>query len=357
MYFGRLKESERLEVHRRRTFVNHGGHVISLILATALATAGFTTTPLVSLPEPGGWDYLAFDEASHRLFVTRGDHIDVVDVDAAGAVARIEGLKGAHGVALVPLQQRGFVSDGKTDKVLVFDMTTFKTVSVISLSGKKPDAILFDKASGHVLAFNGDSHDASVIDPTQARQIGSIKLPGAPEFAVSDGIGHVFVNLEDRNALTRIDTRSGKVDGTFDLAGCKAPSGLAIDSIRHRLFSVCENEVVVITDAASGRQVATLPIGKGADAAGFDSRTGRVYSSNGQSGTLTVIEGDGADHYRVTATVPTQRSARTLALDERNGRVFLSAAELSPAPEGKRPTMVDGSFRILTVSSSPGAGK
>ena len=325
--------------------------MISLVLAAAVAAANLATTPLVSLPETGGWDYLAFDEASRHLFVTRGDHVDVVDVDAGKGVARIDGMKGVHGVALMPSAQRGFVADGKDNSVLVFDMQTFKTVSTIPLSGKKPDAIVFDKPSGHVFAFNGASHDASVIDPKQGKQTGSIELPGAPEFAVSDGSGHVFVNLEDRNALARIDTHSGKVERTFDLPGCDSPSGLAIDSTRHRLFSVCENEVMAITDATSGKQVAMLPIGKGADAAGYDSRTGRIYSSNGQSGTLTVIEGDGADHYRVTATVPTQRSARTLAVDSKGGRVFLSAAELSPAPEGKRPTPVEGSFRILAVSS------
>ena len=325
--------------------------MISLVLAAAIASAGFTTTPLVSLPETGGWDYLAFDEASRHLFVTRGDHVDVVDVDAGKEIGRIEGLKGAHGVALVPSAQRGFVTDGKNNSVLVFDMQTFKTISIIPLSGKKPDAIVFDKASGHVFAFNGDSHDASVIDPALAKQIGSVELPGAPEFAVSDGSGHVFVNLEDRNALARIDTRRGKVDATFDLPRCDGPSGLAIDPTRHRLFSVCGNEVMAITDATNGKQVAMLPIGKGADAAGYDSRTGRIYSSNGQSGTLTVVEGDSADLYRVTATVPTQRSARTLAVDTKDGTVFLSAAELSPAPEGKRPTPVDGSFRILAVSA------
>lgn len=326
--------------------------MISFVLAAAVASASFTTTPLVSLPETGGWDYLAFDEASRHLFVTRGDHVDVVDVDAGKGIARIDGLKGVHGVALVPSAQRGFVADGKGNSVLVFDTLTFKAVATIPLSGKKPDAIVFDKASGHVFAFNGSSHDASVIDPKQAKQIGSVELPGSPEFAVSDGSGHVFVNLEDRNALARVDTRSGKVDATFDLAGCDGPSGLAIDAAKHRLFSVCENEVMAITDATTGKQVAMLPIGKGADAAGFDSRTGRIYSSNGQSGTLTVIEGDGADHYRVTATVSTQRSARTLAVDSKDGRVFLSAAELSPAPEGKRPTPVDGSFRVLAVSSN-----
>lgn len=344
-------------MHRRLTFSNPGGHVISLILATAIASAGFTTTPLVSLPETGGWDYLTFDEASRRLFVTRGDHVDVVDVDARKVVGRIDGLKGVHGVAIAPSAQRGFVTDGKSNSVLVFDLATYKTVSVISLTGRKPDAIVFDKASGHVLAFNGDTHDASVIDPAPAKQISSIELPGAPEFGVSDGSGHVFVNLEDRNALARIDTRSGKVDGTFALAGCDGPSGLAIDTTRHRLFSVCENEVMAITDATSGKQVAIVPIGKGADAAGFDPHTGRIYSSNGRSGTLTVIESDGADHYRVTATVPTQLSARTLAVDMKDGRIFLSTAELSPAPEGKRPSPVNGSFRILSVSGDPSAVK
>jgi YVTN family beta-propeller protein len=331
--------------------------MIPFMLGAALAAAGLSAPAPISLPEAGGWDYLTFDESSRRLFVTRGDHVDVVDVDAGKAVGRIDGLKGAHGVALVPAKKRGFVTDGKSNSVLVFDMGTLRTLAVIPLTGKKPDAIVFDPASGHVLAFHGNSHSASVIDPDANKELASIDLPGAPEFAVSDGAGHVFVNLEDRHALARIDTHSGKVDGTYALAGCEAPSGLAIDTAKHRLFSVCDNEVMAITDGATGKQVATVPIGKGPDAAGFDARTGRIYSSNGESGTLTVIEGDGADRYRVTATVPTLGSARTLAVDARDGSVFLAAATLSSAPAGKRPAAVAGSFRILTVTAGELAGK
>jgi DNA-binding beta-propeller fold protein YncE len=354
---GEFKECERLVTENKQTYVSGGDFMISFVLGVALAASGYTAPAPISLPEPGGWDYMTFDEASRQLFVTRGDHVAVVDVDAGKAIGHIDGLKGAHGVALVRAKKRGFITDGKSNSVLVFDTATFKTLSVIPLTGRKPDAIVFDPASGHVLAFNGNSHDASVIDPVTAKQIGSIDLPGAPEFAVSDGAGHVFVNLEDRNALARIDTRSGKVDGTYALTGCDAPSGLAIDIAKHRLFSVCGNEIMAITDGTTGKQVATVPIGKGPDAAGFDPRTGRIFSSNGESGTLTVIEGDGADHYRVTATVPTLRSARTLAVDARDGSVFLAAATLSSAPEGKRPAAVEGSFRILTVSAGQIAGK
>jgi DNA-binding beta-propeller fold protein YncE len=304
----------------------------------------------IALGGAGGWDYLAFDEASRHLFVTRGDHVEVVDVDAARSIGHIDGTDGVHGVALVPALRRGFASDGKANAVTVFDMDTFKTLATVALTGQKPDAILFDAASGHVLAFNGKSNNVSVIDPAKATQIGTIDLPGRPEFAASDNAGHVFVNLEDSGRLARIDTRSGHVDGNYALPSCESPSGLAIDATHHRLFSVCDKGVMAVTDGKDGRHVATVAIGEGPDAAGFDPATGMVFSSNGQSGTLTVIHQDDADHYRVVQNLATQRSARTLAVDHAHGSVFLSAAQVKDAPDGGRPIADPGSFVVLVVA-------
>lgn len=318
--------------------------------AHAADSAPYAVRSHIALGGAGGWDYLAFDEASRHLFVTRGDHIEVVDVDAARSVGRIDGTAGVHGIALVPALKRGFASDGKANAVTVFDTTTFKVIASIALHGQKPDAIVFDPSSGHVLAFNGKSANASVIDPAKASEIASIDLPGRPEFAVSDQAGHVFVNLEDKGQIARIDTRNNRVETSYALPGCESPSGLAIDTAGHRLFSVCDKQVMAVTDAQDGHHVASVPIGDGPDAVGYDPARHLVFSSNGESGTLTVVHQDDADHYRVLGNVPTQRSARTLALDHAHGTVYLSAAQVKDAPGGGRPVAEPGSFVVLVVA-------
>lgn len=318
--------------------------------AQAAGDAHYALRSRIALGGAGGWDYLAFDEASRHLYVTRGDHVDVVDVDGARSIGRIDGTDGVHGIALVPTLKRGFASNGKANTVSVFDTATFKTLATISLHGQKPDAIVFDPASGHVLAFNGKSNNASVIDPQASTEIATIELPGKPEFAVSDNAGHVFVNLEDKNRIARIDTHTNRVETTYELPGCESPSGLAIDVAHHRLFSVCDNGAMAVTDAVDGHHVANVPIGNGPDAAGFDPARRLVFSSNGESGTLTVVHEDDATHYRVIANVPTQRSARTLALDHAHGAVFLSAARVKDVPGGGRPVPEPDSFSVLVVA-------
>jgi len=320
------------------------------ISAHAAGDAHYTLRSRIALGGAGGWDYLAFDEASRHLYVTRGDHVEVVDVDGSRSIGRIDGTDGVHGIALAPALKRGFASNGKANTVSVFDTATFKTLATISLHGQKPDAIVFDPASGHVFAFNGKSGNVSVIDPQTSTEIATIELPGKPEFAVSDHAGHVFVNLEDKNRIARIDTRTNHVETTYALSGCESPSGLAIDIAHHRLFSVCDKGVMAVTDALDGHHVANVPIGDGPDAAGFDPARGLVFSSNGESGTLTVVHEDDADHYRVVANVPTQRSARTLALDHAHGAVFLSAARVKDVPGGGRPVPEPDSFSVLVVA-------
>ncbi len=325
---------------------------VAATLPAQAADHHYTVRSRIALGGAGGWDYLAFDEGSRHLFVTRGDHVEVVDVDAARAIGRIDGTDGVHGVALVPSLKRGFASDGKANAVTVFDTESFKTLATIQLHGQKPDAIVYDSASGHVFAFNGKSSSASVIDPAKAAEIATIALPGRPEFAASDGAGHLFVNLEDKNQIARLDARGNRVETTYALPGCESPSGLAIDAERHRLFSVCDGGALVVTDAGDGHHVATLKIGDGPDAAGYDPTRHLVFSSNGRSGTLTVIAQQDADHYRVLEDAPTQRSARTMALDLAHGAVYLSAARVGDAPAGGgRAPAEPGSFAVLVVSA------
>lgn len=328
------------------------------LLLLAIPVAGHAASPspaprlLSTLPlgGPGGWDYLSFDTAHRHLFVSRGDRVLVIDVDHKKQIGTIADTAGVHGIAIADDLQRGFTSNGKNASVTEFDLTSFKTLATISGTGEKPDAIVYDQPSHHVLTFNGKSHSASVIDPVKGAVVATIALPGKPEFAVSDGAGHIYNNIEDKSELVEIDTASNKVLHVWPLAPCESPSGLAIDITHHRLFSVCDNQVMAVTDAIDGHQVASVPIGEGPDAVVFDAATSMIYSSNGESGTITAVHQDDADHYQVSATIPSQTSARTLTLDPKLHRLYLSAARFGTTvqPNGRHAIEPD-SFSILTV--------
>ena len=298
----------------------------------------------------GGWDYLSFDATRRHLFVSRGDRVLVIDVDGDKQIGVIPNTSGVHGIAIAQDLHRGFTSNGKTDSVTVFDLDTLKTVATVNGTGQKPDAILYDNASHHVFTFNGKSGDVSVIDPAKNAVVATIALPGRPEFGVTDNSGHIFVNIEDKSELTQIDSSSNKVLHTWSLAPCESPSGLAIDAAHQRLFSVCDNRTMTVLDAQDGHRVASVPIGDGPDAVTFDSGDDMIYSSNGESGTLTAVHEDDADHYTVVATVPTQISARTQALDPQKHRVYLSSAQLGTTKDAHgRLQPVPESFAILTA--------
>ncbi|HKR77437.1 MAG TPA: YncE family protein [Rhodanobacter sp.] len=310
--------------------------LLFLAVGTAAASA-FAAAPDYAVLQrhplggSGGWDYLTMDPSTHHLLIARNDRVMVVDTRDGKLAGEIPGMQHIHGIALVQKLRRGYVSDGAANSVHVIDLDSLKNLHDIPIAGKGPDAIVFDPASGHVLTMNGHSDNASVIDPASDKAIADIALPGRPEFAVSDGRGHVFANLEDKGELARIDTKTDKVDAVWKLAPCDSPSGLAIDTQTHRLFSVCDNRLMVVTDANDGHQVATVTIGKGPDAASFDPATRLVYSSN-HDGTLTIVHEEDANHYRVVANVPTQAGARTMALDESTHQIWLVTA--APAPRG-----------------------
>jgi DNA-binding beta-propeller fold protein YncE len=328
-----------------------------LALATVpLACAAASSPPparllsRLALGGPGGWDYLAFDAPSRHLFVSRGDRVLVIDVDAGKQIGTIANTAGVHGIAFANDLHRGFVSDGRSASVTVFDLASLKTVATITGTGQNPDAILYDGASHHVLTFNGRSASASVIDPAKQAVIGSIALPGKPEFAVADGAGHVYVNIEDKAELVQLDSIHDKVLQVWSLAPCASPSGLAIDNAHHRLFAVCDNRTMAVLDAADGHHVADVPIGEGPDGVVFDAAEAMIYSANGESGTVTAVHEDDPDHYRVTATIPTQVSARTLTLDPKLHRLYLSAARLGATRQANgRRTIEPDSFAVLTV--------
>lgn len=334
---------------------------LGLLSATALAApappAGYRVLHRYAIGGDQGWDYLAFDAAARRVYVSHGDEVVVLDADGGKPVGRIEHLDGVHGIALAPARHRGWISNGRSGEVTVFDTGSLKTLATLKATGANPDAILYDPASGRVFTFNGRSANATAFDAASGKVLATIALPGKPEFAVSDGAGHVWANIEDKNELVELDPKAAAVRATWSLAPCESPSGLAIDVAHRRLFSVCDNKTMTVLDADSGRHVADVPIGEGPDAVAFDSRRGLVYSSNGESGTLTVVHEDDPDHYRVLATVPTQASARTLALDPTSGHLFLSAARFGPRTEQggahHRPPVLPGSFTVLEVGGTP----
>lgn len=318
--------------------------------AAAAPSPAYQVVSRLPLAGAGGWDYLSFDAQHRHLFVSRGDRVLVVDVDAHKQVGTIPDTQGVHGIAIAADLQRGYTSDGKSASVTVFDLGSLKTVATVTGTGEKPDAIVYDSASHHVFTLNGKSGTASVIDPVKNAVIATIPLPGKPEFAVSDGAGHVYANIEDKSELVQIDSTSNKVLQTWPLAPCESPSGLAIDTQHHRLFSVCDNRTMAVTDATDGHQVATVAIGDGPDAVVFDAADAMVYSSNGESGTITAVHEDDPNHFKVTATIPTQTSARTLALDPKLHRLYLSAARFGTTKQANgRPTIEPNSFSILTV--------
>lgn len=302
----------------------------------------------------GGWDYLTYDSAGKRLFISRATRVQVVDPAKGTVIAEIPDTTGVHGIALAQDLGKGFTSNGRDNSVTVFDLKTLKETSKIKTEGgENPDAILYDPASKRVFTFNGRSKNATVIDAAKDSLIGNIPLDGRPEFAAADGKGMVYVNIEDKSELSSIDARTAAVVKTWPLTGCEEPSGLAMDQKHRRLFAGCHNKVMAVVNADTGNVVTTVPIGDGVDANGFDPETQLAFSSNGD-GTLTVVHEDAPDKFTVVQNAETQRSARTMALDTNNHDVYLVAAEIEEQPpaEGQtrpRRIMKPGSFTLLVM--------
>jgi YVTN family beta-propeller protein len=323
--------------------------------ASAPASAppsGYRLLKKVPLGGEGGWDYLAFDSPTRRLFISRGSRVSVLNVDTGTVAGEIANTDGVHGVALAPELDRGFTSNGHTGTVTIFDLQTLQVIGSAK-TGMNPDAIVYDPATKRVFTMNGHSNDATAIDAAGGQVLGTIPLTGKPEFAVADGAGHVYVNIEDKSEELQIDTKSLTVTAQWPLAPCEEPSGLAMDVAHRRLFAGCRNEIMAVVDADSGKIVATPAIGDGVDANAFDPGTGFAFASNGQSATLTVVHEDAPDKFSLVENVATQRGARTMALDPKSHQVYLVTADFAPAPpsanENPKPRMVavPGSFVVL----------
>jgi YVTN family beta-propeller protein len=304
----------------------------------------------------GGWDYLTLDAAGQRLFISRADHVDVVNTESGKVIGTIQNTQGVHGIALAEDLNRGYTSNGRTDSVTVFDLATLKVVKEVPVSGHNPDAILYEPSGKHVFTFNGRSKDVTVLDATSLAVLATLPVPDKPEFAADDGAGHIFLNIESEpGQMVVIDSRRLTVTATWPLPGCASPSGLAIDRVHRRLFSVCDDKVMAVTDADTGKQVAKVKIGEGPDAAAFDAARGLVYSSNGE-GTLSVVRQDSPDRYTVVNSVATKRGARTMAMDSARGKIYLVSADFGPPPAATpehphpRPTPLPNTVTVLVVS-------
>ncbi|HZS27578.1 MAG TPA: YncE family protein [Candidatus Angelobacter sp.] len=322
-------------------------------LALAFAPVKYEVKQKYVLGGDGGWDYLTFDPAGKRLFISRGTHVMVVDPYKGSSIGDIPNTTGVHGIALAQDLGKGFTSNGRENTVTVFDLKTLKETTKIKIDGENPDAILYDPATHRVFTFNGRSKNSTVIDATKDTVVATIPLDGKPEFGVSDGKGKVFVNIEDKSELSAIDAKNAKVLNTWPLAPCEEPSGLAIDQKHRRLFSGCHNKMMAVTNADTGKVIATPAIGQGVDANAFDDEQELAFSSNGD-GTLTVVHEDSPGKFSVVDNATTEKFARTMALDTTNHDVYEVTAEIAEAPpakEGERPRriMKPGSFTLLVV--------
>jgi len=324
------------------------------VLALAAAGPGYHVIQTYKVGGEGWWDYLTADSDARRVFISRGTQVMVLDADSGKTVGDIPDTPGVHGIALAPELGRGFTSNGREGTVSIFDIKTLATSSKVKV-GDNPDAILYDPATKRVFTFNGRSQDSTVIDAASGKVLGTIKLDGKPEFAASDAKGEIFVNIEDKSELVAIDPNKLEVKAKWPLAPCTEPSGLAMDRKNRRLFVGCDNKMMAVVDADSGKVLATPAIGEGVDATAFDAENGLAFASCGEDGVLTVVKEESPDKFSVAENVPTQKGARTLALDAKTHNVFVVTAQFGPPPAATadnphpRRSIVPDSFVVLVV--------
>jgi DNA-binding beta-propeller fold protein YncE len=301
----------------------------------------------------GGWDYLTVDGPARRLYVSRSTHVMVMDLDSDKVVGDIPDTSGVHGIAIASDLNRGYTSNGKADTSTIFDLKTLNILGQVK-TGANPDAIVYDPASKRVFTFNGRSHDATVFDALSGKIVRTIALGGKPEFAVADGKGLVYVNIEDTGEVVEIDGLNARELRRFSLKPCDEPAGMGLDSEHGRVFSGCHNRIMTVLDTKAGKLIASLPIGEHVDGNGFDPGTGLAFSSNGD-GTLTVAAEVSPGAFEVVETVATQFGSRTMAVDPLTHNIYLPAARFLPARQSPqpgpkpRPEMIEGSFEILVV--------
>lgn len=323
--------------------------------ASAYAQTSYKIINKIHLKGNSWWDYLHVDSSTGRLFVSHGTQVQVVNIHNGKQIGSIPNTPGVHGIALAPNLNKGFISDGGNATVTVFNLKTLKVESKIRVTGKDPDCILYDPFTQRVFTFNGRSDNSTVIDAKTNRVLGTIKLPGDPEFAVTDNKGHVFDNIESKSEVAEINPKSMKIIKVWSIAPGHGPSGLAIDRKHHLLFSVCHNKKMIISNINQGKVISVLPIGGHVDGVSYDPVLKRAYSSNGV-GTLTVVQEVNNHTFKVLGNFKTQRGARTNTLDTKNHHLYLPTVSFLPPPKSTkkhphpRPRFKPGSFVVLNVA-------
>lgn len=332
-------------------------------LARALLLAAFAVSPLALHAQKfsvqqrwviggeGSWDYLVADAPAHRLYIAHLTKVDVVDTGTGKLVGAIQGLKHCHGIVIPPHSDKGFISDGGANQVVVFKLGDLSTITAVP-AGTNPDGMVYEPTTNTLWAFNGGSRNATVIDVASLKPVATLPLNQKPEFPVTDGDGQIFVNLETNNSIDHIDAHSRQVVDTWKLKNCTEPSGLAIDTAGKRLFSVCDGHMA-ITDYTSGKSLGNARVGDGPDATAFDPHRQLAYASN-EDGTLSIID-TAAPGFPVKQLLPTMKGARTMAFDPSSGRIYIVSAKLGPlgpplpGVAHNRPPAIPGTFTVLVI--------
>jgi YVTN family beta-propeller protein len=325
---------------------------LALGALSLLAAEGFKVLSKIKIGGTGGWDYVAVDTNAKRVYASHGTVVEVVDTNAGKVVGQITQLHGVHGIAVAPEFGKGFITNGQSNSVTIFDLKTLAKVGEPQ-TGQNPDSVCFEPVTKRIFTFNGRSNDSTAIDPKTNEVLKTLPLGGKPEECGADGTGKIYANLEDSSEIIEIDAAKPAVLRHASLAPCESPSGIAIDIKNKKIFSACSNKVMAVTDMATLKVVATPAIGSGVDGAGFDPGLGLAFSSNGGDGTLSVIKEVGGK-YETVETVPTEKGARTMTVDAKSHKVYLLAAEYGPAPEAEpgkrvRPPVLPDSFHIIVV--------
>jgi YVTN family beta-propeller protein len=311
-----------------------------------ISAQSYVPEKTIAIPGNGGYDYAFIDQANHHLYTSHGTAVNVIDLQTEKVIGTISGMKGVHGIAISNELGRGFISDGKANAVVAFDINTLQIIKTIPVTGKGPDGIIYDPSSKKIYAFEGDSNSAVVIDPQELSQTTTIDLGGGPEFAVADGDGLIYNNLEDKSSLNVIDTKSFKVIHNYPLNPCGGPTGIALDKANNRLFTVCrQNKGMSVIDATSGKIIQTLPIGAGVDAVIYDAVNKLIIASNGD-GTATIFKQNTLDSYEQIQTLKTQFKAKTMAMDESTHKLYFPVADFQPGTK----TQIPDSFKVLVYT-------
>jgi DNA-binding beta-propeller fold protein YncE len=325
---------------------------VGVLVAAAFAAEGYKVITKYKIGGTGGWDLMAVDSAGRRIYASHANVVDVIDADSGKVVGKISELHGVHGIAVAPDLNKGFITNGQSNSVTVFDLKTLAKIGEPA-TGQNPDAICYEPKTKRIFSLNGRSGDATAIDAKTNEIIKTFPVGPKPELCAVDGAGKMYVNLEDSSEIVEIDAGKPEVSRRAQLTPCEGPTGLAIDVKNKKLFSACGNKMMAVTDMATLKVVATPAIGSAPDGAGFDPGTGLAFSSNGDA-TLSIVKAVNGK-YEAVDNVATERGAKTMAVDLKNHRVYLLGAEFGPAPEAKpgqkkgRPPVLPDSFHVLVV--------